>query len=155
MSAVLQVRKGGPITCTPAEQVLGGQLVEGRAGGRIGVAAAGSTTVLGVALTDATSPEARSLEPLIIGGREVLDASALPTSVAVAYGGAEVPVQYAVAAAFGDRVVAAANGQVRPFNVNDPDGAGVAVADNPALIVGKCTDPDGVAAGAIGLMRTR
>jgi hypothetical protein len=153
VSAVPQVTKTGPRTYTPAEAIIGGQLVEARAGSRIGVAAADSPRVLGVALTDAINPEANTGVPTVVNGREVLNAALLPTVVAVAYGGGEAPVTYAVAAGFGDRLVAAANGQVRPFNLTDPDGAGAAVADNPALIVGTCTALAGVAAGAVGLMR--
>lgn len=43
MSAVVQVTKTGPKTFTPAEPILGGQVVEARAAGRIGVAQEAST----------------------------------------------------------------------------------------------------------------
>lgn len=149
MSAVAQVTKTGPKTFTPAEAILGGQLVEARAASRIGVAGANSAKVLGVALTDATSPELISTAATVVNGRSVLNAALLPPNVAVAYGGDEVPVKYVAAAAFGDKLVAAATGQVTPF-VNAAAGA----ASNAHLIVGTCTAPAGVAAGAVGLMRT-
>lgn len=144
MSAVAQVTKGGPRTYTPAEQILGGQLVEGRAASRIGVAAAGSVKVLGVALTDAINPEAVVTTPVTTAGRPVLNAAAFPVRVAVAYAGDEVKVTYTAAAAFGDALQAAALGQVTPVTV--------ATADARS-IVGRCTEPAGVAAGAVGLMR--
>lgn len=143
MSAVLQVTKTGPRTYTPAEAILGGQLVEARAGSRVGVAAAGSVKVLGVALTDAINPEVNTGLPTVVNGREVLNAALLPVVVPVAYSGDEAPVRYAGAAAFGDKLVAAANGQVTPAAAN-PDAR---------TIVGTCTAPAGVAAGAVGLMR--
>lgn len=153
MSAVAQVTKTGPRTYTPAEPILGGQLVEARAGSRIGVAAAGTVRGLGVALTDAQSPDAFVSTPVIVAGRPVLNAAVLPTVVAVAYGGIETPVVYAGAAAFGQKLIAAANGQVTPF-VPAPATA-PAVASTPDQIVGVCTAPAGVAAaGAVGLMRT-
>ncbi len=143
MSAVAQVTKTGPRTYTPAEPILGGQLVEGRAGSRIGVAAAGTVRGLGVALTDAQSPDAFVSTPVIVAGRPVLNAAVLPTVVAVAYSGEETPVTYAAAANFGDPLIAAALGQVTPA-LATPDAR---------TIVGKCTAPAGVAAGAVGLMR--
>ncbi len=145
MSAVPQVTKTGPKTFIPVEAILGGQLVEARAAGRIGVAAAGSLKVLGVAVTDATSPDLISLEPTTVAGRSVLNAAILPVNVGVAYGGIEVPVIYSGAAAFGDKLVPTANGQVAPAGVT-PDAR---------TIVGVCTAPAGVAAAAVGLMRTR
>ena len=144
MSAVAQVTKTGPRTYTPAEPILGGQCVEARAAGRIGVAAVGSVKHLGVALTDAQSPDAFVSTPVIVAGRPVLNAAVLPTVVAVAYGGIETPVVYAAAANFGDRLTVAANGQVTP----------AAVTPDARSIVGTCTAPAGVAAGVVGLMRT-
>jgi hypothetical protein len=152
VSAVPQVTKTGPRTYVPAvgENIVGGQLVEARAGGRIGVAAAGSMKVLGVALTDAIAPEARSTEATIVNGRPLLDAATLPVNVAVAYGGDEVPVTYAAAAAFGDKlVVGATAGQVAPAA---PVGTDTTV--DARRVVGICSAPAGVAAGAVGLMRT-
>lgn len=151
MSAVSQVTKTGPRTYTPAEPIIGGQVVEARPAGRIGVAAAGSVHVLGVALTDAQSPDAFQANPVIINGRPVLNAAILPHVVGVAFAGIEVPVTYAVAALFGDRLVAAANGQVTPA----PTGTATAPTTPDArTIVGICTAPAGVAAGAVDLMRT-
>lgn len=147
MSGISQVTQGGPKTFTPAsgETILGGTLVEARAAGRIGVAAAGSEKVLGVALTDALAPEqgpgATSTDAL---GRPVVSAVPIPTTVAVAYSGTEVKVVYAAAAEFGERLVAAAGGKVEPAG-DSPDAR---------TIVGVCTEPAGVAAAdARGLIR--
>ena len=50
---------------------------------------------------------------------------------------------YAAAANFGDALICAANGQVTPAGAT-PDAR---------QIVGKCTAPNGVGIGAVGLMR--
>ncbi|WP_306358843.1 MULTISPECIES: hypothetical protein [unclassified Nocardia] len=148
MGAIAQVTQGGPKTFTPAdnEVILGGQLVEARAGGRIGVAAAASVRVVGVALTDAVAPEdfpaANGTDVL---GRPIVSAVPIPTSVAVAYAGDECKVTYSADAAFGDKLVATANGTVAPAGAT-PDAR---------TIVGVCTEPAGVvvATNARGLMR--
>lgn len=156
MSAVLQVTKTGPRTYTPVEAILGGQLVEGRdgaaiteigaSGGLVGVAGAGSLRVVGVALIDATTTALATAAavPVTVNGRQQLAAYPQATAVSVAYSGDEVPVVYAAAASFGQKLIAAANGQVTPAGAT-PDARS---------IVGTCTNPGGVAAGAtVGLMR--
>lgn len=148
MAGISQVTQGGPKTFTPAdnEVILGGKLVEARAGGRIGIAAAASVKVLGVALHDAVAPEdfppANTTDAL---GRTVVSAVPIPTSVSVAYAGTEVKVTYAANANFGDKLVAAASGTVTPAGAT-PDAR---------TIVGVCTEPAGVvvATNARGLMR--
>ena len=143
MAGIPQVTQRGPRTYIPVEPIIGGQVVEARAAGRIGVAAAGSVRWLGVALTDATSPELIVTAPTTVNGRPVLTAALLPTNVAVAYSGEETPVIYSAAAVFGDALVVTANGQVAPAGA----------APDARTIVGKCTAPNGVAAGGTGLMR--
>lgn len=143
MAAIPQVRKTGPKSYPAAQIITGGQIVEGRAASVAGVAGDGSVRVLGVALNDAdptlvTTPDANG----------VLNTAPKDTRVNVAKG-VEVPVTYAEAAAFGDKLVAAANGQVRPWRATDPDGAGPLVADTDfRAIIGECTELAGVAAGA-------
>ena len=147
MAGIPQVTKTGPRTYVPAvgSPVTGGQLVEGTTGGRIRPAGAGSTRVLGVALTDAVAPESIVTDPTLVSGQYVLNANPRPQNVAVAYGGIEVPVVYSAAAAFGDLLIAAANGQVAPAGAT-PDAR---------TIVGRCTAPAGVVTpGTVGLMRT-
>ncbi len=149
MSGISQVTQGGPKTFVPADNqvIKGGQLVEATTGGRIKSAAAASTKVLGVALHDALAPEdfpgADATDAL---GRTVVAAVPVPTSVSVAYGGTEVKVSYSADAAFGDKLVATANGTVAPAGAT-PDAR---------TIVGVCTEPAGVtfATNPVGLIRT-
>lgn len=146
MPSVVQVTKTGPRTYVPAAgvSVVGGQVIEARAGGRIGPAAAGSVVVLGVALQDAIAPEQLVTEAATVNGRPVLNTALQPQNVAVAYGGTEVPVVFAAACAFGALVIAAANGQVTPAGA----------APDARTIVGRCTAPNGVSgAGQVGLVR--
>lgn len=133
MGAIPQVRKTGPKSYPAAETVTGGQLVEGRAAGKVGVAAAGSAKVVGVALNDAVA----TLVTDPVGG--VLNTAPTGTRVNVSNRD-EVPVTYVAAADFGDALVAAAGGKVTPAGAT-PDAR---------TIVGRCTEPDGVAAGAVG-----
>lgn len=140
------VSNGGPRTYVAAAgtTITSGTFVEGRAGGRIGTAAAGSVRWLGVALQDAIAPEQLVTTAVTNGGRPVLNMTTLPQNVAVAFGGAEVTVVYSAAAAFGDPLVITAGGQVAPAGATPAGGT----------IVGKCTSPNGVAgAGQVGLVR--
>jgi hypothetical protein len=130
--------------------VYGGQVVEGftdsTRGGRIRPAGAGSTRWLGVAITDAQSPEDVNTALGTAGtvqGRPLVNFAPFPQNVAVVSSGAEVPVVYAAAANFGDALICAANGQVTPAGAT-PDAR---------QIIGKCTAPAGVGVGAVGLMR--
>lgn len=131
MGAIPQVRQTGPKSYPAVEAILGGQLVEGRAtnGGSVGVAAAASVTVLGVSLNDAVA--VLVTDPV----NGVLDTAPLGTRVNVAKS-LEVPVKYAAAAAFGDKLVAASAGRVTPAGAT-PDAR---------TIVGECTELGGVAA---------
>lgn len=151
MSGVAQYRKAGPRTWVPKSGVTvkGGRVVEATTTpGRIQHAAAGSVKTLGVALTDAIAPEDIVTTPTTgADGRPVTVFGSLPTTVAVADGGIEVKVEYAANAAFGDRLVAAADGKVTPA---------VDATVDPRAIVGKCTEPAGVvvATNPRGLMET-
>lgn len=128
MSGITPKFEQGPITYTVAEPVTGGQLIEARTG-NVGVAAAGSLKVLGVALKDATNAAAAAT-----------DSYPLPSTVPVA-NDVVVRVTYAAAATFGQKLIAAANGQVTPAGA----------APDARTIVGYCADPAGVGAGATGL----
>lgn len=144
MAGIPLVTKGGPRSYTPKSGVAikGGQVVIASTGGRIDVGTAGSTKVLGVALIDGIAPEDQTTTAS--GTPPTLAAVPQNTTVAVAYGGAEVPVTYVAAAVFGDYLAAAANGAVTPVSAADAD---------PRTIIGRCTAPDGVAKDAVGLMR--
>jgi hypothetical protein len=156
VSAVVIRTKHGPETFRADEPIVGGQLVEARgsvvinfgdAVGLVGVAAAGSTTVLGVALTDAVPEDDIDLASILAGTppRPVLNAAPLPPLVPVAHGGMEVPVTYAANADFGVKLIGASMGRVTPAGANPDD----------RTIVGTCTAEAGVLAGQTGLMRTR
>lgn len=131
--AIPQVRKTGPKSYPCVQAIVGGQLAEGRAtsGGGAGPAAAGSVRVLGVAINDAVP--ALVTDPV----NGVLDTAPTGTRVGVAKN-VEVPVTYAAAAAFGDKLIAAANGAVTPAGA----------APDARTIVGECVEVGGVAAGA-------
>lgn len=146
MAGVVQITKTGPRTYAPAdnEVVVGGHIVEARAAGRIGHAAAGSVKWLGVAIADATAIEDAVYTPVTVNGRSVLNTALGATEVGVAYSGVETKVEYAAPAAFGDALVCASGGRVTPAGAT-PDAR---------TIVGKCTAPAGVSgAGVYGLTR--
>lgn len=149
MPGIAQYQKTGPRTYTPAagQTIVGGQLVDAVAGGRIQKSAAGSTVCLGVALTDAIAPEQLNTSPTTAAdGRPVINMFSAPTTVAVADGGIIVPVTYAASAAFGQALITAANGQVTP----------AAATPDARTIVGWCRQPGGVVVGTnpVGLMKT-
>lgn len=149
MPVVTQYRQGGPATWEVVEAVTGGQFVEARTGGKIGVAAAGSTKALGVALADAKPKGPAFVGPTQPGGAGTqynLDSGRLlPAYVAVAYHGTEVAVKFSANAAFGDLLVVTAAGTVAPAGAT-PDAR---------TIVGRCTEPGGVvvATKPYGLVR--
>lgn len=141
MGGVIPRFTTGPVTYTVVEVVRGGQLVEARTGSKVGVAAAGSTKVLGVATRDAR-PTVSPYSTDTLGNPVVTVNSDVSEFVAVGHA-AEYPVTYSAAAAFGDPLVATANGQVGPAGA----------APDARTIIGRCTEPAGVALGAKGLAR--
>jgi hypothetical protein len=102
----------GPVTYQVVETIVGGQLVEARAGGVVGVAAAASVKCIGVATKDAT--------PTVAGtgtdayGNPTLALQYVTNTVAVGGSDSIYPVTYSANAAFGDRLVCTANGTVAP-----------------------------------------
>ena len=134
MSGVNPVLMDGPDTVTVNVAVTGGQLVmpDGTTGA-VKPATAGATTVLGVALEDGAPASAQTN----------LNFSTARTEVAVLYGDSDVRVTYAANCAWGQKLQAAANGQVTPYvNTNTAD-----------FIVGICSEPAGVTSGNVGRMR--
>jgi hypothetical protein len=149
MPGIAQYQKSGPRTYTPAsgQTIVGGQLVDAVAPGRIQKSAAGSFVCLGVALTDAIAPEQLNTSPTTAAdGRPVINMFSAPTTVAVADSGTIVPVTYAANAAFGQWLITAANGTVTPAGAT-PDAR---------TLVGQCRQPGGVVVGTnpVGLMKT-
>lgn len=134
----------GPVTYEVAEAVVGGQLVEARANGLIGVAGATSRVVLGIATRNARP--ASSADGTTATGYPVTDLSHDLVTPYVAVGKeGEWPVTFTADAAFGVPVRAAANGTVVPW----------VTADGPDAIVGRCTQPGGVviATNPVGLVK--
>lgn len=133
----------GPVTYQAVETIVGGQLVEARAGGVVGVAAAGSVKCLGVATKDATPTVAGTGTDAF--GNPTLTLQYVTNQVAVGGSDAIYPVTYSANAAFGDRLVVTANGTVAPAGAT-PDAR---------TVVGYCAEPAGVVIGTnvIGLAK--
>lgn len=126
-----RLSNAGPGTYEVVEAVKGGQVVEARAAGKVGVAALGSTTVLGVAEIDArpfVNPISTDSD-----GFETINVSGLPSHTVV--GQNRYPVTYAADCAFGKALKAGAAGTVRPW---------VSGTDAADLIIGFCDEPGGV-----------
>lgn len=131
MSGVTPKYVHGPVTYQVVEPVQGGLLVEARTGSKVGVAAAGSLRVLGVATKDArptATPYGTNAD-----GYPTVDISGISDRVAVGNTGFW-NLTYAANAAFGDALVAAAGGKVTP----------AAAAPDARTIIGYCAEPAGV-----------
>jgi hypothetical protein len=108
------------LSYTPVEPMVGGQLLERRAGVRkVGVADAGTLRFAGVAFHDV---KATKETPTTV----VVDKELGQT----AWRGCVIPVTYAAAATAGDKLKAAALGQVTPFEEDD----------DPRCIIGECEE---------------
>lgn len=145
MAGTIPKYNGGPVTYEVVETIKGGQMVEARTGSKVGVAAAGSVTCLGVATKDAT-PVA-TLTGTDTFGNPTINIS--PVSQYDAIQGIPAifdSVTYAANATFGALLKCAANGAVTPW---------VTGTDNPSLIVARCVEPAGVTIGtkATGLTK--
>jgi hypothetical protein len=144
MASSVQPKFGYPglrISYTCAEAVLAGQLVERRTGTRlVGVAGAGSLKVCGVAQWDVPASRASIQGPQVADGFEL---TVLRACV--------VKVTFTDAAAVGDRLVAAAAGQVTPVPAADATSLATVAAGITATrgIVGEAFEA--VSAGAVGL----
>ncbi|HMH89953.1 MAG TPA: hypothetical protein VK586_02585 [Streptosporangiaceae bacterium] len=146
MAGALPHYTHGPDSYQVSAQVLGGQLVIPDAGpaATVSVAGAAAINVLGVAGIDA-APIVSQAGNTTGYGQPLTDISVLPDYVSV-WHGVDIHVTYAAAATFGVLLKAAALGQVTPW-VSGVD-------TNPATIVGRCTQPGGVA-GAATVARAR
>ncbi|WP_190824675.1 hypothetical protein [Saccharopolyspora pogona] len=137
MSGVFPRQVQGPDTFEVSVAVTGGQLVVPTSGGKIGPAGAAAANVLGVALNDAQPAGSAPTNPINTGW------PAAQVSVAR---DCDIRVTYNAATNFGDKLITAANGQVTAIS-------GTAAAADARQIVGICTEPLGVAAGAVGRAR--
>lgn len=124
----------GPDTVEVSVAVAAGQGLEpdGANPGKVKPWAAGSKRCLGVARTQA-APD---------GSNAMNNFAPVPRTTAVQYIG-DVRVVYAAAAAWGQPLMAAANGQVTPA----PD------ATPWEQVIGRCSEPAGVTSGATGRAR--
>jgi len=132
----------GPITYEVVEAVKGGQLVEARAASKVGVGAAASVKILGVATKDAL-PVGASQDYTDANFGSVVNTSPISQYVAVDSEGVW-NLKTVDALAFGDLVKAGATGQVQKLVVG---------TDNTSQVVGRCVEPAGVSAGANGLIK--
>jgi hypothetical protein len=139
MPAIVPRFQEGPVTAAVIAAVVGGQLVDGVAGG-VQPSAAGSNVCVGVALSDSL-PASTSQTPTVPGAPVSVNLAPYPAQVAVSSEGV-LPVTYAAAATFGQRLITAANGQVTPAGA----------APDARQVVGICYEPAGVAPGAVGAM---
>lgn len=140
MAGVIPRFTTGPVTYEVVEAVAGGKIVEARAAGKVGVAAAGSVKVLGVATKDSAPVASNSTTDAF--GNKVLNINPVTQYCAVGVG--FYPVTYAATATFGVALKAAANGQVTPW---------LSGTDAANLIIGYCAEPLGVNSGAVGLAK--
>lgn len=141
MAGIAATNTLGPDTYDVNVLVPGQVLVEPDAlTGKVKVAGAATTKALGVALYSAAPQGA--IQGTTSYGEVVIDMSTLQTEVAVGWTGT-YKLKATGAIAFGDHVIAAANGTV----------AVAGAAPDARTIVGKCVEPGGIAAGAIGLIR--
>lgn len=141
MAGVVPKFTTGPVTYKSGEKIVGGQVVEARANGVVGVAAAGSTKVLGVATRDAIPAADRPGETTDIFGNPVYSDVEYGEYVAVGVG--FYPVAYDAPAEFGQALIAAADGAVTP----------AAAAADAQTIIGYCAEVNGVAAPGVALAK--
>ena len=139
MGTALRNLQLGPTVYDVSVAVTGGQLVEpDGTTGKVKPATAGSIRVLGAAMGDAQPP----IDPF--NPPAVLDISRSRPRVAVEYGPCDIDsVTYSAPANFGQPLVCTGSGQVGPAGA----------APDPGSLVGRCTTPSGVLAGAVGSMR--
>lgn len=140
MPGVIAHYKSGPDSYQVSAAVVGGTLVvaDGSSATTVSTAGANAINVLGVAGNDA-SPVVSQAGNTTSYGAPIVDASFLDDYVAVHHG-CDINVTYAAAATFGQLLKSAASGQVTPW-VDGTD-------THPAYIIGRCTQPGGVAAGS-------
>jgi hypothetical protein len=143
MPGALPHYRSGPDSYQVSAAVAGGTLViaDGTTTTTVSTAGAGAINVLGVAGNDAQPvPNQASATDSLAGGAPLLDISVVGDYVAV-YHGVDIAVTYAATAAFGQLLKSAAAGQVTPW-VSGTDTL-------PATIVGRCTQPGGVASAPL------
>jgi hypothetical protein len=133
--------KSGPDSYQVSALTLAGQLViptSANVTTVIPCASSGALTVLGVAGNNASPQVSQAaFTDQYAGNLPLVDISALPDYVAV-YNGVDIDVTYEAACNFGQQLMSAATAG----NVKAWDGS------TPSTIIGRCTQPGGVLAGA-------
>lgn len=145
MAGAHRVTQFGPQTYAVSAAVTGGQLVEPTDTTALTVkpATANSVKVLGVAMSDANTAASNPTDPLNVSWPQ--------PEVAVAYGPGEFTLTFTAACNFGDLVVAGAAGAVTKLaDVTTPTAGDVT---GTRAVVGRCTEPGGVAAAGPGKVR--
>jgi hypothetical protein len=148
MTAVLPHYFTGPENKQVSTLVLGGQLVEattqvaGTSDFTVKPAAVASVRVLGVAGKDANVIATQTGAPNAYG-QPLIDISVLDDYTAIYYGGVDIFVWYAGAVIEGNLLIVGASGGSLGTVIT----AGVAPAADQ--VVGRCTQPGGVAAGQL------
>lgn len=150
MPGILPVFDKGPLTFSASTIAAGGNIKGGmmvEADGvtqRIKPASANSATCLGVAMGDASASDYSSADTTDPWGNTVVSAFSPPNELAVAWQGVFVLKVAATSATvpFGALVKCAANGEITLHSTG-----GAATFD---IIVGRCVEPGGIAAGARG-----
>ena len=143
MGGIVPKFVSGPVTYEVVETIVGGLMVEARAGSKVGVAAAGSLVCLGVATTDGQVANPGPTTDAF--GNTVYSQVNVDQYVAVGGSGAIYPVTYSADCAFGQALVCTAAGKVGPAGA----------APDARTVVGQCREPGGVvvATKPIGLAK--
>lgn len=143
MSGVVRIRSVDAPQTFPVKAsttITGGQLVEATTGG-VQPATAGSLTVLGVAQKDGFGAGAITADTTSDSGQPLVDLSGPnPDTVTAEKGGFKVTYASGTNCVFGDKLKAAAGGQVTKW---------VAGTDGAHLIVGYCRVVNGVTGGTV------
>lgn len=142
MAGSIPVFEHGPITYEVEEPIAGGALVEARDSGKIGLAAADSTRVLGVATKDAVPANTQqNLKSTVFTGRpDVVNLSPTGDHVAVARN-AFHRLNYLDDVKFGQPVVSGGDGTVKA----------AATGVTCDKYVGYCADPKGASTGSTAI----
>ena len=143
MSGAIPVYQTTGPARTVVETIKGGQLVEARAAGKVGVAGADSVVVLGVATKDATPASTNQNGTDAVTGLAITNLSPVLSTLTVACEGFW-NLKAAGAIAFGERVKAGAAGTVVKW---------IAADDSADMIIGRCEAAGGIANGAYGLIK--
>lgn len=148
MPGAIPHTKNGPDSLQVSALVLGGQLLVPTSANATTVmpcASSGALNVLGVAGNDASPYVSQAaFVDQYAGNQPLVDVGVLPDYTAVHRSPTDIRVTYEAACSFGQQLMSAATAG----NVKAWDGV------TPSTIIGKCTQPGGVTAGAtIGRMR--